>query len=185
MWSHIFYSSDFSKLIKLSTIFILYFIAIQYYTNDIFEFSSQKLTKEINKINSQDSFDGNIRVNSGPLLFSTLNTTELLFGLRSSSVDEYVNNSTDSSLALLKIENSVFLPSFWLIWASYGIVGLILYLYLYIYFYKKSKKVAPLMLILFFGMFIQKIGIGPVYIFYIIFLILETNYTNINSKLIQ
>ena len=63
-------------------------------------------------------------------------------------------------------------------WASYGIVGLVLYMRIYFSFYKKNKNLAPLMLVLFVGMFIQKIAIGPVYIFYIIFLINETNYNN-------
>jgi|SaaInlStandDraft_1057018.scaffolds.fasta_scaffold10354_2 hypothetical protein len=185
MWSFFFYKSDYSKLTKLSTIFILSIIVTIFLTNDNFESSSKKVIYDVESLQDSDteSLEGNIRIFSGPLLFSTLSNTQLLFGLRSSSIDDYVNNTSDSSLAMLQLESTVFLPSFWLIWASYGIVGLLLYLYIFFCFYKKNKNLAPLMLVLFVGMFIQKIALGPVFIFYTIFLISETNYHN--SKSIQ
>jgi hypothetical protein len=183
VWSFFLYKSHYTKLTKLLTIFILSIIVTQYYSNDVFKLSSQKFTKEVTNFENQKLFEDNIRLLSGPLLFSTLSSTQILFGLRSSSIDNYVNNSNDASLALLKVEDSVFLPSFWLIWASYGLVGLILYLYIFFCFYKKNKNLAPLMVVFFVGMFIQKIAVGPVFIFYIIFLITENNYNN--SKLIQ
>ena len=184
MWSFFFYKSDYSKLTKLSTIFILFIIVTQFLTNDVFESSSKKLIYDVENLQNSDteSLEGNIRIFSGPLLFSTLSNTQLLFGLRSSSIDDYVNNVSDSSLAMLKLEKKVFLSSFWLIWASYGIVGLLLYLYIFFSFYKKNKNLAPLILVFFVGMFIQKIGLGPVFMFYFIFLTSETNYHN---KLIQ
>ena len=185
IWSFFFIKSSYSKLIKLFTIFILFFIVNQYLTNDNLEFTSQKSLSEINELRERGSLDDNIRLFSGPLLFSTLSNTEIFFGLRSSSIDDYVYNSNNTSLSLLKIEDKVFLSSFWLIWASYGIIGLIIYLYLFFCFYKKNKKLAPLIFIFFTGMFIQKISVGPVFVFYMIFIITETNYKNINSKLIQ
>ena len=182
MWLFFLYKSYYSKLTKLSITFILFIVVTQFLTNDIFELSSKKVIYDVENLQNTNLEEGNIRLFSGPILFSNLNATQLLFGLGDSSVDDYVNNSKSTSLNYFKIDRKVFLPSFWLIWASYGIVGLLLYLYIFFCFYKKNKNLAPLMLVFFVGMFIQKIGLGPVFMFYFIFLTSETNYQN---KLIQ
>ena len=182
MWLFFLYKSYYSKLTKLSITFILFIVVTQFLTNDIFELSSKKVIYDVENLQNTNLEEGNIRLFSGPILFSNLNATQLLFGLGDSSVDDYVNNSKSTSLNYFKIDRKVFLPSFWLIWASYGIVGLLLYLYIFFCFYKKNKNLAPLMLVFFFLFFIQKIGLGPVFMFYFIFLTSETNYQN---KLIQ
>ena len=180
MWAYWLLKSENTNLVKWSIIFTLFIVIITFLTTNTFKSSSEKISQDLEDIQTTDfqMLEGNIRLFSGPLLFSTLNPAQILFGLRSSSVDDYVNNSTGSSLDYLKIGRKIFLPSFWLIWASYGLVGLILYLNIFYRFYKKNKRLAPLMLVLVTGMFIQKIGLGPVFMFYFIFLSSDSRFHN-------
>lgn len=94
------------------------------------------------------------RIVNGPLLLLNMPVEHILFGIPAANVNDYYFSTQASYSLMEEYTNSgdafVFISTFWLIIAKFGIIGILLYINLYIQVIKKNKEliiyVVPLFL---------------------------------------
>lgn len=111
----------------------------------------------VKKIENTDP-EKNVRIMNGIFLYQSLNAAEKVFGIEAANVDDYYKKNGGLFYGL--DERNIFVPTFWLTLAKYGIFGLALLLYLYVSFLKKDKTLLPYIVVIFIAMFFQSISIG-------------------------
>ncbi len=125
----------------------------------------------VQKIENTD-LEENARLMNGIFLYKALSPQEVLFGINAANIDEYYLNNGGYYIGA----GNVFIPSFWLTLAKYGIIGVFLFLIVYISLVKKDKTLLPYIIVLFVSMFFQSISIGSSgFAFQLIFLYLYVN----------
>ena len=141
------------------------------FTGDIFSAS-------LEKINETD-VETTSRIANGPATVFNLPRIDLIFGIPSPNIyDYYVSGGFTSSSIIIK-KDAIFCSTFWLVWAKFGIIGLLLYLSVYIKLVSKSRAIIPFIIMLFASMFFQGIAIGSSgFAFQMIFLYNFINNSN-------
>lgn len=131
----------------------------------------------VDKIKNTDP-EKNARLMNGIFLFDEMSTSDKIWGIPAANVDEYYETHGGKNFG----RGSVFVPTFWLTWAKYGIFGLLLFLGMYISLLKRNKTLLPYIVVIFIAMFFQSISIGSSgFAYQLIFL-----YTYVNqAKLYQ
>ena len=102
-----------------------------------------------------------------------LNPEELALGSPYANLGHMYDDGRISGDYMLLGEGSVhtiFLPTFWLIWFQYGIIGLLLYLMIYFEIYKKSKLLLPFLGIVIVTMFSNSEGVGCTFVYQLCFM---------------
>lgn len=137
---------------------LLYF----FITNDIFEYGR-------NKIENTD-IEKTSRIINGPLLLNSLTTNEIIWGIPAANTEDYIKNNSLPGF-LYTHTGTIFISTFFLILAKYGILGLLLYLSLYFSIFLRNKSVLPYIVVIYLSMFFQGFGIGSnTFVFQLIFL---------------
>lgn len=109
----------------------------------------------VEKIENTDP-EKNARLMNGIFLFKSMSEEQVLLGVDAANIDEYYSKHGGYYFGAGK----VFVPSFWLTLAKYGVVGLFLFLMVYISLLKKNKATLPYIIVLFVSMLFQSVSIG-------------------------
>lgn len=114
--------------------------------------------------------DNTIRLVNGPALVFNMPLQDLVTGMKAANVYDYWKAGGFHSINIIERRGFIFVPTFWLVLAKYGIIGLLLFLYLYISFLKK-RELIPYIVVLFISMFFQSLMVGGAgFAFQLIFL---------------
>ena len=130
----------------------------------------------------------NERTGVGLSVLTQLNAAELAFGIPYHDVtDMYADHKLRIQTFTFDSggKEKVFVPTFWNIWFTYGIIGLILYLLVYLEFFKKSHVLLPYLLVIFVKMFSDPTSLGGSFFFEICFMsaFIRWEQSNIHQKL--
>lgn len=115
----------------------------------------------------------NERTSVGFMTLPQLNAEELVLGIPYSNLGHMYDDGRISGDYMLLGEGSshtIFLPTFWLIWFKYGIIGLLLYLMIYFEIYKKSKLLLPFLGTVVVTMFSNSEGVGCTFVYQLCFM---------------
>lgn len=125
--------------------------------------------------------ESTIRLVNGPALVFNMPLQELVTGMKAANVHDYWKEGGFHSIDIIERDGFVFVPTFWLTLAKYGIFGLLLLLYLYISFLKK-RELIPYIVVIFISMFFQSLMIGGAgFAFQLIFLYVFRGYLERNN----
>lgn len=120
--------------------------------------NSQFFEAGVTKI-EETEVEENPRMMNGIILISALNFYEYLFGIAAANIDEFYAMGRINDIYAPKPEN-IFVPSFYLTLAKYGILGLILFLSVFLVNIKRNIKLLPYISVIIVSMFFQSVGIG-------------------------
>lgn len=109
----------------------------------------------VEKIENTDP-EKNARLMNGWFLYQSMSEEEVLLGVDAANIDEYYAKHGGYYFGA----GNVFVPSFWLTLAKYGIVGLFLFFMVYISILRKDKATLPYIIVLFISMMFQSVSIG-------------------------
>lgn len=142
------FTSKVNYKIKMAIIVIGVIVLFIMLNSSFFERGIDKFTK------TDFSMSGDIRMVNGPLLFTNLSTSNLLWGIPYVNIHDFVNSSVNHVDNLIYLNNgSLFIASFWLVLSKFGIIGISLYLAMYIIAFIKIPQLRiyliPLTLALF------------------------------------
>lgn len=104
----------------------------------------------VNKIENTDP-EKNARIMNGIFLYEAMSGEDVMFGVPAANIDEFYEEHAGFYFGA----GNVFIPTFWLTLAKYGIIGLFLFIMVYISLYKKDKTILPYLLVLFISMYFQ------------------------------
>jgi len=122
-----------------------------------FEQGTSKMLSESENLGEE------IRIVQGPLLVGSMDFGELIFGVPYANPYQYCVAKGILSDFIVYGENSMYVPTIWLMIVRYGIVGLMLYLNVYWYFFKRDKSLRPFIICLFITLFSNPDFVGGVF----------------------
>ena len=143
--------------------------------------TSTLFSSGIEKIENTD-IERTSRIYNGPTLISNMPKEDLILGIPYPTVSEYYFAGKLGSTFLIEKNKNVYLPSFYNIFAKFGIIGIILYLLSYFVHMFKRMELFILGSALMAGLFSNPDSLGSMYAFYIIFIYhyLHNNNESIN-----
>lgn len=133
----------------------------------VFLLSSEMFEAGITKIEKMD-IENTSRLINGPSLIMNMPLEHLIIGMTEANVIDY--NRINPSNLIWTRSGDIFVSSFWLVWAKFGIIGLFLYLNLYYRLIKTNIQLLPYGLILIIAMFFQGFMFSAIFAFQIIFM---------------
>lgn len=132
----------------------------------------------VNKIETTDP-EKNARLMNGIFLFENMTDSDKVWGINAANINEFFLLFGGSFI--IAGNGFIFVPTFWLMWAKYGIIGLAIFLGMYLSLLKQSMSLLPYMVVIFISMFFQSFPIGSInFAYQLIFL-----YSYIGNKLAQ
>ena len=152
-------------------------------TSIYFLLSSSLFESGIEKIENTD-VEQNIRLMNGPLLVTNMPIKHLIWGFPNLDPTDYYDKTNYVTTILFKTNNgTIFVPTFWLILAKFGVIGLILYLNVFIKLFVLNKDLLPYLSVLIVAWFSQGISISSTYVFQMVFILSFIIYHE-NNKII-
>lgn len=124
----------------------------------------------INKIKNTD-IERTSRLINGPLLISSMPIKHLIFGMNTPNILEYYKTSATTVKLLFTKSGFIFVSSFWLLIAKFGIVGLLLNLNVLYFIARKYKQLIPYLAVLFVAMFSQGFFFNSTYVVQYVFIL--------------
>lgn len=124
----------------------------------------------INKLKDTD-VETNIRLTQGPYVVSTMEAHDKLLGAPYHSAFDYC--LTGRAPNVVFYDKEVYMSTIWLIIFKYGFVGLFLYLLFYYKITRKNSDTLPLVITLIVVMFSSSYGIGTIFTYTTIPLLLQ------------
>ncbi|WP_106829652.1 hypothetical protein [Parabacteroides pacaensis] len=134
----------------------------------VFLLSSEMFEAGVTKIEKMD-IENTSRLINGPSLIMNMPFEHLITGMLEANVIDY--NRINPSNLIWTHSGDIFVSSFWLVWAKFGIIGLFLYLNLYYRLIKSTIQLLPYGLILIIAMFFQGFMFSAIFAFQIIFMV--------------
>lgn len=110
------------------------------------------------------------RLINGPRLVAAMPTEHLFFGIPCSNVDDYYKEGNVHARLLYTRQGTIFVSTFWLMLAKFGIIGLLTYLNLYFQNFRNNRRLMPYVLVLIVAMFSQGIMFTSTFAFQMIFM---------------
>lgn len=159
----------YSFTIKLSfknvilPLFIAVSIIYAFINFHIFESGLQKL--------ESTDIEETSRIINGPTLVSGMQLEELMFGFKAANVEDYYDNGYRGNNLIETSSGQIFVSSFWLILAQFGLIGLLIYLMLYFRLLTKNRIIIPYVVIILISMFSQSVYIGGMYFWQLLILL--------------
>lgn len=124
----------------------------------------------VEKIENTD-IETTSRLYNGPELFKNMPLQHFVTGIPSANITDYYFQSGYIEAAnLIAKDDTVFIPSFYLIFAKLGIVGIFLYILTYIKPIFINRNLSPYIFVYIIAMFFQSIALGCTYAWQLIFI---------------
>lgn len=136
----------------------------------VFLLSSEIFEAGVTKIEKMD-IENTSRLINGPTLIMDMPMEHLITGMPEANVIDYNRINPATSNLLPTRSGGIFVSTFWLVWAKFGIIGLFLYLNLYYRLIKRNLQLLPYGLILIIAMFFQGLMFSAIFTFQIIFMV--------------
>lgn len=105
----------------------------------------------------------NVRLTQGPYVVSTMESHEMIFGAQYHSAYDYCLDGRAPNVVFYKEE--VYMSTIWMLILKYGYIGLFLYLMFYFKIAKANRKTIPLVACLIAVMFSSNYGLGGIFIY--------------------
>lgn len=132
-----------------------------------FLLTSSLFEKSVEKIENTD-VERSSRIYNGPALLINMPKSDMVFGVPNLTVSDYYFTSALPRGTLIEKKNDIYLPSFYLILAKFGVFGLLLYLLSYYWPMREKKSLLCIGIPLFSGLFSNPDALGSAYAFNII-----------------
>lgn len=145
------------------------FVAVMLFGMVFLLFNSNFFEMGIDKL-TNTNVESNVRTSNGPWLISHMPAEHIFFGLPTHTVEEYVDMGFVSN-ERVRSHGGMFLSDFWLVWASYGIIGLVLYIISYIQFAYRERTLWPYIAVLLIALFSQSLSFRPLYVYQLCFIL--------------
>lgn len=116
----------------------------------------------ISKLEDTD-VDTNVRLSQGPYVVSTMKSEEMIFGAPYHNAYDYCIDGHAPKAIFYKEE--VYMSTIWMLLLKYGFVGLLLYSLFYYYIIKRNKQTIPLVICLIATMFSSGYGLGGIFVY--------------------
>ncbi len=120
----------------------------------------------LDKIENTDA-ETNVRLSSGPNLVFNMPTEHILLGIPVHDVNEYY---AAGNVKNARFGSEIFLPTFWNVLVTYGIIGVVLHMSLYVFVIYKCRKLLPYMIVLIVSQFVQSVGFNSIYVYQFLFI---------------
>ena len=147
------------------------------FTSEIFSAGMEKI--------SETDIESTSRTINGPAMVFNMPFMDLLIGMPAANPYDYLISGGFHSNEIIVKENSIFVSTFWLVLAKFGVIGLALFLSLYIRPLINSKEILTYIIMLFASMFFQSYSFGTGgFAFQIIFIYLFTSIYNRQNSLV-
>jgi len=147
-------------------VFLFIFLLVMIYVllnTDIFSAS-------VNKIQNTD-IETTSRLFNGPELFRIMPFSYFITGVPYANITDYFFQSAEGHMSFLMVkEDSVFIPTFYLIIAKYGIGVFLVYLYSYIKPLYRNRELLSYVSVLFIAFFFASTALGSNYAYQMIFI---------------
>lgn len=127
------------------------------------------------------NMDEEIRLVQGPMIVGSMSFTDWIFGVPYANAYQYCMARGIAGSVIIYGENSMFVPTFWLMLIRYGIVGLLLYLNIYWYYYRLDKTIRPYIISLILLLFTNPDFVGGMFA-YSMFVIISFCRFNLNES---
>ena len=122
------------------------------FTSEIFSAGMEKI--------SETDIESTSRTINGPAMVFNMPFMDLLIGMPAANPYDYLISGGFHSNEIIVKENSIFVSTFWLVLAKFGVIGLALFLSLYIRPLINSKEILTYIIMLFASMFFQSYSFG-------------------------
>lgn len=147
------------------------------FTSEIFSAGMEKI--------SETDIESTSRTINGPAMVFNMPFMDLLIGMPAANPYDYLISGGFHSNEIIVKENSIFVSTFWLVLAKFGVIGLALFLSLYIRPLINSREILTYIIMLFASMFFQSYSFGTGgFAFQIIFIYLFTSIYNRQNSLV-
>lgn len=131
----------------------------------------------VSKIENID-IETNSRLMNGPMLVAGMPLSHLLFGMPSSNVNDYYYLSGALKVHLIPTRaGTIFVSTFWLVWAKFGIIGLFLLVNFYWMIIKRCKALRPYSIVLVIALFSQGFMFSSIFVFQSILMLTFMRYS--------
>lgn len=117
----------------------------------------------VDKIEGTD-YEKTSRLYNGPTLIANMPLVDLITGINSPNVTDYYMSGNVKAFLIVKHDN-VYVSTFWLILAKYGVFGLLLYLNLFFDSVRRNKRLLVYIAPLFVALFTNPDAVGASFVF--------------------
>lgn len=137
---------------------------------------SELFESGVSKIENTD-IENTSRLINGPTLVSGMPFEHWITGMISSNVNDYYYQTNYLNIILIPTkEGTIFVSTFWLVLAKFGILGLLLYLNFYIKIIKINRLLLPYVMVLIIALFSQGFMFSSIFAFQVIFILSFIRY---------
>lgn len=130
---------------------------------------SEFFAASVDKIENTD-IETTSRLFNGPELFRSLKPIHFLLGIPYANVTDYFFQGASMNTSLMVKNDTVFVPTFYLMIAKYGVFIFVIYLYLYLKPVFLNKELISFVIILFISFFFASNAFSSYFVFQMIFI---------------